>query len=184
MLHRLVISIFLFLIASWNFTYSLTIARATLEELTSESELIIYARVAVSECRWENEAQKTISTFADLEILEVIKGQNSVKVTVKQLGGQMGDWGMVISGTPYLQRGDEAIFFLVPHGEYYEIHSIALGLFRIYEDESGLQKVVNDLSNINLIDPRTQSEVTPGEKVQAFDLRPFVSQIKSYGIEK
>ena len=179
MLYRLMISTFLLLSTLWNFTYSLTIARASLEELTSESELIIYARVAVSECRWEDEAGKTINTMADLVVLEVIKGQIPDKVKIKQLGGQMGDWGMVISGTPYLRPGDEAIFFLLPSDEYFEIHSMALGLFRIYQDENGRQKVVNDLSDIQLIDPRTNLEVNPAEKVQSFDLRPFIDQIKS-----
>jgi hypothetical protein len=184
MLSRTLIFISLILLVSWNLCYPLTIAQANLEELTSESELIVYARVAVSECRWEDEALRTISTLADLEVLETIKGQKPEKVTVKQLGGQVGDWGMVISGTPYLRPGDEAIFFLVPKGEYFEIHSIALGLFRIYQDDTGKQKVVNDLTDIHLINPQTELEVRPAEKVQAFDLIPFIDQIKSYRTTK
>ena len=180
MLYRLMISTFLLLSTMWNFTYSLTIARASLEELTSESELIIYARVAVSECRWEDEARRTINTIAQLEVLEVIKGQIPDQVKIRQLGGQIGDWGMVVSGTPYLRSGDEAIFFLLPRDEYFEIHSMALGLFRIYQDETGRPKVVNDLSDIQLIDPQTNLEVNPAEKLQSFDLIPFIDQIKSY----
>ncbi len=100
--------------------------------------------------------RKSIYSFADLEVIETIKGEKLQKITVRQLGGQIGNWGMFISGTPYLQEGDEAIFFLVRNGDFFEIHSIALGLFRIFQDEAGNEKVVNDLGNVHLQDPLTR----------------------------
>ncbi len=176
--------IFLLLAMMWNFSYSLTIARATLKELSNESELIVRARVTSSHCQWENEVQKNVYTFSDLDVIETIKGEKVNKITIRQLGGQIGDWGMIISGTPYLQKGDEAIFFLVRNGDFFEIHSIALGLFRIFKDESGNEKAMNDLGSIQLIDPLTGREISPVEKIQTFEVSSFINLIKTYTSEE
>lgn len=176
--------VFLLLAMFWNDSYSLTIARASLRELSNESEFIVRARVISSHCEWGNEANKIIHTFADLDILETIKGEKVEKITVRQLGGQIGDWGMIISGTPYLQKGDEAIFFLVRNGDVFEIHSIALGLFRIFTDASGNEKAVNDLGNIHLIDQQTGRELDAVERIQSFEVSAFINLIKSYESEE
>lgn len=176
--------VFLFLAVMWNDSYSLTIARASLRELSGESELIVRARVTSSHCDWANEAQKNIYTFADLEVIETLKGEKVDKITVRQLGGQIGDWGMIVSGTPYLQKDDEAIFFLVRNGDFFEIHSIALGLFRIFKDDSGNEKAVNDLGNIQLIDHLTGQEISPVEKIQTFEVSSLINLIKTYTSEE
>lgn len=175
-----VLLILLFLALMWNDSHSLTIARASLRELSNESELIVRARVTSNHCQWEDEIHKIIYTIANLEVIETLKGEKVDKITIRQLGGQIGDWGMIISGTPYLQKDDEGIFFLVKNGDFFEIHSIALGLFRIFMDESGNEKLLNDLGDVELLDPSTGREVSPVEKIHTFEVSSFINLIKTY----
>ena len=163
-----------------SFIFALTLLKTTVEELTQESNLIIHGTVQEVECRWENRAQGTINTFITVNVFDYLKGTDDSRVVVKQLGGQIGDWGDVISGTPVLRKGDEVILFLVENEESYEIHSIALGLFRVYSKELGEKMVINGLRNVNLIDPATGQEVKGDKANPSFALFPFLNQIRSY----
>ena len=160
--------------------FALTLAKATVEELTQESTLIVHGIVQQVESRWENQDQGTINSFITVDVVEYIKGMDESSLVVKQMGGQIGDWGDVISGTPVLNKGDEVVLFLVKHQNSYEIHSIALGLFRVYADDLGQKMVINDLQNINLIDPSTGKPVEGDETNPAFSLYQFLGQIRSY----
>ena len=160
--------------------FALTLAKATVEELTMESSCVVHGMIQQVECRWENQEQGTIATFITVKVLETLKGENESRVVVKQQGGQIGEWGDVIPGTPAVNKGDEVILFLVKNQDSYEIHSIALGLFRIYSDNSGQKMAINDLQNVNLIDPQTGIEIKGDEANTAFVLNPFLTQIKAY----
>lgn len=163
-----------------SFISALTLEKATVEELTQESTLIIHGTIDQVNCQWENREQGNINTFITVNVLAYVKGINESKVVVKQMGGQIGEWGDVISGTPVLQEGDEVILFLVKNKDSYEIHSIALGVFRVYSNDLGEKRVINDLRNVNLIDPATGQEVRGDEANPTFTLYPFLSQIRSY----
>jgi len=119
-------------------------------------------------------------TFVTINVFDYLKGTDKPEVIVKQMGGQIGEWGDVISGTPQLRKGDEVILFLVNNKESYEIHSIALGAFRVYSNDLGEKRVINDFRNVNLIDPSTGREVKADEANPSFALFPFLSQIRSY----
>ncbi|NOQ97758.1 MAG: hypothetical protein GQ561_06300 [Calditrichae bacterium] len=163
-----------------SFIFAITLLKTTVEELTQESNLIILGTVQEVECRWENRVQGTINTFITVNVFDYLKGTDDSRVVVKQLGGQIGDWGDVISGTPVLRKGDEVILFLVENKESYEIHSIALGLFRVYSNDLGEKMVINDLRNVNLIDPVTGNQVEADEANPSFTLFTFLNQVRSY----
>ncbi len=160
--------------------FALTLAKATVEELTQESTLIVHGIVQKIENQWENQDEGTINSFVTIDVFEYIKGMDESSLVIRQMGGQIGDWGDVIPGTPVFSKGDEVILFLVKHQNSYEIHSIALGLFRVYEDDLGQKMVINDLRNINLIDPVTGNPVAGDEANPAFTLSQFRGQIRSY----
>lgn len=171
---------FLVILAFSSFIFALTLVKTTVEELTQESNLIIHGTIDQVESRWENQDKGTINTFITINVLDYLKGIDESKVVVKQMGGQIGDWGDIISGTPLLREGDEVILFLVKYKESYEIHSIALGVFRVYSNDSGEKRVINDLRNVNLIDPANGLEVKGDDANPSFALFPFLSQIRSY----
>jgi hypothetical protein len=155
----------------------LTVERVSLERLTRSSQLIVRGKVLRSISRWED---RNIYTYTTIRVLESLKGGAQPEITVKQMGGTVGEISEVISGAPELQNGEEVILFLVSWKNNYWIHSIVLGKFSVVL-ENGAPVAYNNLNNVGLIDPVTKREVTgPSARINAFPLVPFVSEIRSY----
>lgn len=160
--------------------FSLTVARITVAELTEQSSLVVLGRVVDIRYQWEDQRQSSVNTVLTVEVSRYLKGRGGATVTVKQLGGRIGDFGDEVSGTPSFDVNDEVILFLVAHNGDYWIHSIALGAFNILTENDGQQYILNDLRTVSLVDPVTHAPVNPAE---AFPLRPlneFISEILAH----
>jgi hypothetical protein len=174
-----IISIFLLILIPISLL-SLTLAKASLEELTRESELVIRGTVRSVQSDWESGERQAIHTNIEVTVEQYLKGNGKAEVVVRQLGGQVGDIRQVIAGSPQFQVGEEVILFLVKHDKHYRIHSIALGSFRIVSGEDQQKLVMNDLRNVNLIDPDTGLEIIRKDPLQFFSLQSFVETVQSY----
>ena len=162
--------------ALFRVTAGLTVKKATVEELTASSQIIVHARVESSGARWEG---SNIYTYTDLEVIESVKGASPDRVTVKQLGGKVGEEALEVAGTPALKPGEEVVLFLVRWNDAYWIHSIVLGKFTV-ERAEGRAVAVNDLNNVGLIDPATGIEITdPAGKRNALPLDQLKRQVRS-----
>ena len=159
---------------------SLSIAKASLEELTVESNRVVVGRIIDIDYQWQNEARKTIETVLTIAVESYVKGEGAFVITVKQLGGKMGDLAMEIPGTPQFDVGDEIVFFLVEHQGSNWIHSIALGAFSIVTENNGEKLVINHLEGVDLIDPQSGAKVPGDEAFPILPLQTFLSNITSY----
>ncbi len=159
--------------------FGLTLAKASLEELTRESVIIAHGRVIGLESRWENASHTAIETAVRFEVNEYLKGSGPAQLEFFQMGGQIGDFGDVVPGTPHLVKGQELVLFLQAHRGKLEIHSIALGCFTVVTKEDGNKYVMNDLRNINLVDPKTGKEIQPEDALTYLPLSSFLSKIRS-----
>lgn len=154
---------------------SLTVEKISLQKLTDDAVLIVHGRVLSSFSQWE---EGNIYTYTAVKVSQVLKGEESATITVKQMGGRVGDIAEEIPGAPTLVRGEEVVLFLVHWRENYWVHSIVLGKFSVIE-EQGMKRAVNDLNNVGLIDPATGREVTEvEEKVNSFPLDAFLNHVQ------
>ena len=64
--------------------FSLTVEEASIEELSSESELIVYGRVISTQSIWENQVPGNINTFSEILPLEIVKGNAENTVINKE----------------------------------------------------------------------------------------------------
>jgi hypothetical protein len=160
------------------FTYSLTLEIISVERMAKESHAIIKGKISSSYSVWEG---KNIYTYTTVKIEKKYKRDDLGNyLTVKQLGGQVGDIIQDIAGTPRLTKDEEVILFLTFWKGNYWIHSIVLGKFSVME-ENGQRFAENNLNNINLVDPVTKKEITePDAKHNKFLLSAFEEQINSY----
>jgi hypothetical protein len=155
----------------------LTVKKATVEELTASSELVVHARLGSSAARWEG---NNIYTYTQLEVIDPIKGASADRLTVKQLGGKVGQDALEVPGSPKLRQGEEVVLFLVRWNDAYWIHSIVLGKFSVKRDQ-GRVEAINDLNNVGLIDPATGSEITDAAgKINTIPLDLLKMQVRSY----
>ncbi len=159
---------------------SLTIAQTSLQEITTESTIIVHGNIAAIDCQWKDDNHDFIYTFLTVEVDEYLKGNADSELTVRQLGGQIGEIGHHLAGAPIYEEDDEVVLFLVEFEGTYVIHSIALGSFRVFSGANRTKQVVNDLGNVNLIDPVTKEKVEPEDTNHMFDMEAFFNQIRSY----
>lgn len=160
-----------------NLAGALTVEMISIERMTGESSLIVYGRVLSAYSQWEG---RTIYTYTTIRVNESLKGEGGSIVTVKQLGGQVGETGLEVSGSPELKTGEDVVLFLTHWQNQYWIHSIVLGKFTVTNEDGNLV-AYNDLNNIGLVDPITKREVTePNQKLNHFPLESFLSDIRSY----
>ena len=101
-------------------------------------------------------------------------------VIIKQMGGKIGEFEDIISGSPILSPDEELVFFLVRHEDNWVIHSIALGAYRIFTDQDGKRKTYNEFNLNKIIDPDTPEIIPIEGSENIYDLDLFLSQVRSY----
>lgn len=158
---------------------SMTVLDASIDELTTESQLVIRGIVISKIYKWENEKQNSIHTVFTIQPTEYIKGNGPVEIKIYQLGGKIDDIEDIIIGTPDLNPDEEVILFLQQHDGKYVIHSMVLGCYKISENENGDKIAINDLRAVNLIKPDSMGKAQTGEKIKTYPVDKFISEIKS-----
>lgn len=84
--------------------------QVTLEKLVKNSDVIVIGKVIKIECKIEK--GKNIWTYVTLECKQYIKGNERAELTVRIPGGEVGDLGQYVSGTPKYKVGEEVLNFL------------------------------------------------------------------------
>jgi hypothetical protein len=182
-MHRGVISFLIGIFILAGSIYSLTVEKISLEELSQEADLIIYGRVISSESEWENQSPGNINTYSEISIFEKIKGEAENSIIIKQMGGTIGEFSDIVSGTPILKPEEEFVFFLVNHNNEWLIHSIALGAYRIFQNERGTNLIYNEFL-VGPADNRSISLITPqAEGEEVYELNDFLSSVRSFVTE-
>ncbi len=105
----------------------------TLETLSTKAARVVLARVSNQYAGWD-EAHRRIYTWTELEVLETWKGPDQSSVLVKSLGGQVGDVGMRVSGTPEFVPGERVVVFLREVGAEFAVVGMSQGKFRVVDD--------------------------------------------------
>jgi hypothetical protein len=84
---------------------------ATLDELTAEAELVVYARVAGVETRQAPGTLRVERVIA-LDVIRALKGTPPEGLQLVLPGGTFGRLRTVVPGVPELDGGDEGVLFL------------------------------------------------------------------------
>jgi hypothetical protein len=158
---------------------ALVVEKATLEEITEESQAVVYGKVINKISVWEG---KQINTYLTLEVYDVAKGEGiSNTLTVKQMGGTVGAYSDEVSGSPKYEIGDEVFFFLVDWKGNYWIHSIALGGYAVIET-GGVKYAVNGFNDIEFTESLYKK---PGEDLKGeYTLFDLTSKVKSLTVKE
>lgn len=158
---------------------ALVVERATLEEITNESHLVVHGKVLSKESKWED---NVINTYITINIYDVVKGSlEANQVTVKQMGGTVGHISDEVPGSPTLYEEEEVVLFLVDWKENYWIHSVALGAYSVIE-VSGIKYAVNGFNDIEFSEPlyKKQGEELKGE----YELDDLFAKVQSLTVEE
>ena len=91
-----------------------SMARALdLTELTAAADQIVVADVLSARAAWDG-AHQSIHTTVELAVAESWKGQPPAdgRITIRNLGGAVGDIEMTVHGAPRFSAGERALLFL------------------------------------------------------------------------
>ncbi len=160
--------------------------KLSLEELTSNADLIAAGKVVEKECMW-GERGKWIYTYVTLAVDEYIKGEGEEQVIVKHLGGEVGKRGLIVGNMPSFGKDEEVLIFLRKSedrlttsdvggrtGTVYEVSGLAQGKYQILTDENGKKIVRNNFSNLFIQDADgmkiIHEEVLSGKALSEFIL--------------
>jgi hypothetical protein len=89
-----------------------TLAHMSVAKLTHVSRLILRARCLENSTGWH---AGEIWTFTTYEPTEVWKGSAPPRVSVRLLGGRIGNLTSNVSGVPRFHAGEDVVLFLTPH---------------------------------------------------------------------
>lgn len=94
---------------------ALTLPRASFEELVRGADAIYLGEVLDKQCAW-TDAPRQIVTRYRLRVTRTLKGLARTDLELTELGGVVGDDGMLVSGVPEYEIGERAVIFVHAEG--------------------------------------------------------------------
>jgi len=148
-----------------------SVLEVSLNEMLQQSQFVFEGTATAIEAR-EN-SQKRIHTYVTFEIKDIIKGEyHSNIITLRFLGGTVGDVTMTVSDMRLPQEGEHGIYF-VESLERFQVNPLygwSQGHFIVERDATGSERVMTNrrLPITGVMDYTPDEQMTPGkERIQA-----------------
>jgi hypothetical protein len=135
-----------------------TLERMSVAKMTQAAELVVRAQCVANATGWDGGEIWTITSFAVEDSWKGAPSDAAQQLTVRLLGGSVGNLSSTVSGVPHFRPGEEVILFLqaTARGDY-SIVSWVQGTFRIHRDaRSGAEIVVQDTAAFDTYDRSTR----------------------------
>jgi hypothetical protein len=132
-----------------------TLARMRFEELARQATAVARVRCLHATSLWENGEIWTDTSF---QVVEQTKGSLPAIVSVRTLGGNIGNLHSRIDEVPVFHPGEEAYLFLWGReAEPLRVLGWSQGTFRIARDaRTGVETVTQDSATVPVFDPRAR----------------------------
>jgi hypothetical protein len=156
---------YIFIIIAFMFSTmsSLNLAqqiRVDIKDLSKDADLIITGKVSQQTSSW-NEDKTRIYTIATIQVEDYIKGNvTGNSVSVKYLGGEVGDVGETYSHVPTFENNEDVLIFLKKN-----------------ESNSDFSVLYGEEGKISLINDSQTGELLTSSNVRVSSLK---TQIKNY----
>ncbi len=157
-------------------TAATTLAQMSIEQMARKAPLIVRARCIRNSTAWD---AGEIWTFTNFEVEEAWRGTAPAAITVRLLGGRMGNLTSSVSGVPRFQPNEEVVLFLepTPRGDY-SVMSWEQGTLRIRHNiRTVTENVTQDTASSASFDPATRRYAVNG--IRNVALGDFRAQINA-----
>jgi hypothetical protein len=156
-----------------------TVVAMSLEQMTDHAQSIFIGRVAGIRADWNAERTR-IYTYVTLSVERYLKGGSGSKMeTIRLLGGQVGPYRAIVSGTPLFEVGEDVLLFVAGAGARIPtVLGLSLGKFTIVSEAGGERILKRDISSLMIQDYRTDSR-KPGDPVTRYRLSDVESKIRA-----
>ena len=149
----------LFTLAGCQPTGATTLMRMSLAQMSHAAQLIVRAHCVGESTGWD---AGEIWTFTSFRVEEAWSGSAPSQISVRLLGGRLGNITSSVAGVPRFSAGEDVILFLerTPRSDF-SIVSWEQGTFRIRRD-AGNEVAVQDTAAFPVFDPATRRFETTG----------------------
>jgi hypothetical protein len=133
-----------------------TLSQLSFDNLAQRSTAVARLRCLAMKSYWE---KGEIWTETQFEVIEQFKGPTAGLVTVKLLGGRVGNIDSRVEGVPAFHPGEEVYLFLWGNeNKPYRVLGWSQGTFRIArEAQNGMETVRQDSAAMPVFDPQTHA---------------------------
>lgn len=160
------VCVFLLLIPI-SFGNATSVREISMDEMLQQSQVVFEGTVTDIEAR--QNTQKRIHTYVTFEITDIIKGEyHGNTITLRFLGGTVGDVTMVVSDMRLPQQGERGIYF-VESLERFQVNPLygwSQGHFIVERDDTGNERVMTNgkLPVTGVMDHMYNELMTPGKE--------------------
>lgn len=122
----------------------------TIEEMARASHVVVRGRVSQVQPQLQ-ESSGHIYTYADIQVIEVLKGPKLSSLMVKQPGGELGDRGTHVAGTGKFSSGQDTVLFLeraTDEANVFILRGLAAGKVDLEKSSKGQLKAVRHLHGL------------------------------------
>jgi hypothetical protein len=140
-----------------------TLARMSIAQMSQAAQAVVRARCAGGSAGWD---AGEIWTFTSFEVEEAWRGAPPARITVRLLGGRVGNLTSSVAGVPRFRVGEDVVLFLerTPRGDS-TVVSWEQGTFRIRRDTAtGEERATQDSASFATFDPATRRFAASGER--------------------
>jgi hypothetical protein len=147
--------------ASNSSALATTLKRMSVTDLSRAAHTVVRARCVTNSTRWD---AGEIWTFTTLDVEDTWKRSAPAQITLRLLGGSVGNFTSTVSGVPRFAPGEELILFLErTPAQDFSIVSWMQGTFRIgLNGTTGEETVTQDTAAFPVFDPSSQRFETTG----------------------
>jgi hypothetical protein len=158
---------------------STTLARMSIAQMSQAAQLVVRVRCVANSVAWDGGEIWTFTSFAVEETWKGARTANSNEyLTVRLLGGSVGNLTSIVSGVPRFAPGEDIVLFLEPtsRGDF-SVVSWVQGTFRVRRDiRTGQQIAVQDTASFDTFEPSTRQFRSSGlRNISIQDLHAMVS---------
>ena len=139
-----------------------TIIPLSVEEMTTKSTHVLRGNATETWTAW-NPQHTLIYTYTKFEVTKSLKGQVQQTVTVKQMGGRVGNTVQKVAGVRHFRPGEQDVLFLQPskdHDGTFIVTGLMQGNFLVRRSASGQMLVSNGVPEVSKVE--AQSGVISG----------------------
>jgi hypothetical protein len=128
-----------------RFASATTLARMSVAQMSHAATLVVRARCVSGIARWDD---REIWTFTAFAVTDTWKGNAADEITVRTLGGTVGNVTSHVAGVPVFRPGEEVVLFLEPSpAGGLAVVSWQQGTFRVHRDaRTGRYHATQDIS--------------------------------------
>lgn len=155
-----------------------TVKKMSLRDLATKSNAIALAKVEDATARYDS--NKEIYTYVTLRVLEPVKGPKAdALITIRQLGGVVGDIASIVPGTPTFKTGEEVVVFLTKNDAsgHPWVMGLQQGKYTVSADAKGHKSVRNEMDGLTLLRP--DGKTIEGETSKAQPLQAFLDGLRT-----